>query len=425
MQVNQTDPGSFLRLLDKRLVGDDGAAAPLGLLVVHLENFDRLVSAFGYKMGQRLIGAFAEQLREHVRAQDKIVRISDSKFAIIVSSLRNPGILVLAANKIGKICAKPIPIGSNELTANLRIGMAAAPAHGSDAETLLQNAETALLAAVSDEADYSIFEPDQLRRVTDSLRLEVELDLAIKRKEFELYFQPKISTRDFRPCGAEALIRWNNPDRGFVSPEVFIPLADRSGRIEPLTSYVLNAALKQAAEWPEPLSVSVNVSAKMLQSPDLADMVEVALKLWNFEPARLVIEITEGALMSNPETSFEILTDIRKLGVKISIDDFGTGYSSFAYFKNIPADELKIDKSFVMNMFDDAGDKKIVRAIIQLSKEFGLDVTAEGIEDQRTAQILAELECDRLQGYHYSRPIPQQDFIAWLSHYSAEKLVSA
>jgi len=163
--------------------------------------------------------------------------------------------------------------------------------------------------------------------------------------------------------------------------------------------------------------VSINLSPKTLQYDELVEMLEGSLKLWDFEPSRLIIEITEGALMDNPEESFQVLNSIRRLGVKISIDDFGTGYSSLAYFKNIPADELKIDKSFVLNMFDDEGDKKIVRAIVQLSKQFGLEITAEGVEDERTSRILAEFECDRLQGYHYSRPLPSNDFLEWIQQF--------
>jgi len=424
-QVNQTDPASFLRLLGQTIKGAAEKQQSLGLLIVQLENFDRLISAFGYQVGNQLIAALAEKLMSNVRPQDKVVRIGESKFAIIIAPLSNQGILVLAANKLGKIASRPLKIDQKEIKTNLRIGMLTGPEQGRDAETLLQNAETALLAAVSEETDFSIYSPDQHLQASDSLRLDIELELAIKQNDFELYYQPKISTQGFEPCGAEALIRWNNPDRGFVSPEIFIPLADRIGRMEPLTAFVLNSALKQASEWRKDLSISVNVSAKMLKCSDLVDMVASALKMWDFEPSRLMIEITEGALMDDPEASFELLIRLRELGTKISIDDFGTGYSSLAYFKNIPADELKIDKSFVLNMFDDVGDKKIVRAIIHLSKQFGLEVTAEGVEDERTARILAELECDRLQGYHYSRPLPQKEFIDWLQRFEAQNPATA
>lgn len=417
LRVNQTDPVFFLRLLGRTMAKLATDKPSLGLLIIHLEDFDRLISAFGYQVGNRLIAELAGALRANIRPQDKVVRIGESKFAVVISPLRNQGILILAANKLTKICAKPFNVSDNEISVKFRIGMATGPEQGSDAETLLQNAETALLAAVSDDESYTIFARDQQERASDSLKLDNELEKAIKNREFELYYQPKISTRSFMPCGAEALIRWNNPKRGFVSPEVFIPLADRTGRMEPLTMFVLNTALKHASQWPRELSVSINLSPKTLQYDELVEMLEGSLKLWDFEPSRLIIEITEGALMDNPEESFQVLNSIRRLGVKISIDDFGTGYSSLAYFKNIPADELKIDKSFVLNMFDDEGDKKIVRAIVQLSKQFGLEITAEGVEDERTSRILAEFECDRLQGYHYSRPLPSNDFLEWIQQF--------
>jgi diguanylate cyclase (GGDEF)-like protein len=420
-QVNQTDPKAFLQVLGDAISEARSEAQTIGLMIIHLENFDRLVSAFGYRMGHKVVAAFAERLRETVRPQDTVVRISDSKFAVIIKALRNHGILVLAANKISQILARPIPTGPSDMTVALRMGISTGPEQASDADELLQHAETALLSALGDDTTYALYSREQSERALDSLGLELELDLAIKRAEFELYYQPKISASDFTPCGAEALLRWTTPKRGPISPEVFIPMADRAGRIEPLTSFVLNTALRQAAEWPAhfgELSVSVNVTPKVIESTDLIGMVSSAIAMWDAAPNRLFIEITEGAIMANPSASFGVLKGLRDAGMHISIDDFGTGYSSLAYFKNIPADELKVDKSFVINMFEDEGDKQIVRTIIELAKGFGLKVTAEGVEDETTAAVLSDLKCDYLQGYYYSRPLPQQQFTAWLEDYT-------
>lgn len=415
LQVNQTDPNAFLHSLTALLAESKESGCSLGLLIVHIENFDRLASGFGYRSANQVIGSVAERLRSSVRDTDQVVRISESKFAVVITALQSDGILILAANKIEKLCAQSVTMGENELAVSLRIGIAAGSNETVGADLLLQNAETALLAAARDDISYSVFAPAQLENVSNSLNLEIELDMAIRRKEFELYYQPKVSSRDFEPCGAEALIRWNNPKRGYVSPDVFIPLADQAGRIEPLTSFVLNTALRQASEWGVELPVSVNVTPRLLLSSELVEIVESALRMWDTHPGRLIIEITEGAIMTDPTTSFRVLSQLRALGVGISIDDFGTGYSSLSYFKNIPADELKIDKSFVLNMLNDEGDKRIVKAVVNLSKEFGLKVTAEGVEDEETARALAALKCDILQGYHYSRPLPQADFMAWLN----------
>ena len=205
-----------------------------------------------------------------------------------------------------------------------------------------------------------------------------------------------------------------------MSPDVFVPLADKLGVIEPLTAFVLNTALRQSAEWPDHwgrLAVAVNVTPRVIEGGELCGLVASALGLWDAAPQRLFVEVTEGAIMRNPQASFAVLRELREQGVQISIDDFGTGYSSLAYFKNIPADELKIDKSFVMKMLEDDGDRKIVRAVIELAKSFGLKVTAEGVEDAATAAALAALRCDTLQGYHYSEALPHAKFVAWLEAY--------
>jgi EAL domain-containing protein (putative c-di-GMP-specific phosphodiesterase class I) len=295
------------------------------------------------------------------------------------------------------------------------MGLASSPAEADDSESLHHNAEVALITAITEKTDFSSFRPDQRERSGKLLQLESELDRAIDNKTFELHYQPKVNAGDFSPCGAEALLRWNTERYGAVSPEVFIPLADRPGRIEPLTSFVLSTAIRQALDWPCKLPVSVNISTGMLLNSELTELVGNALGMWDFEPQRLCLEVTEGALMSDPEASQAVLRSLRELGVQFSIDDFGTGYSSLAYFKNIPANELKIDKSFVLNLLQDEGDNRIVNAVVQLSKGFGMEVTAEGVEDKETALLLAQLGCDYLQGFYFARPMPHKDLLSWLA----------
>ena len=421
-QVNQTDPSVLISIIED-VMEDMPNDQSVGLLILHIENFDRLVSAFGHRLGSALISALATRLMETVRSRDSVLRISDSKFAVVVNGAHNVGHLMLAANKMSQIMERSVPIGVHNVTATLRCGAAMSPEHTTSAEQLLQHAETALLSAVGNDVTFELYSKEKSDDIVDALGLEIELDLAIARGEFELHYQPKISATDFTPCGAEALIRWHNPKRGPISPEIFIPMADRTGRIEPVTSFVLNTALREAATWPTrlgDLSVSINVTPKVLERIDLPGMILSAMGMWDTKAEKLIVEITEGAIMANPDASFRVLKELRDLGVQISIDDFGTGYSSLAYFKNIPADELKIDKSFVINMLEDSGDKQIVRAVVELARSFGLSVTAEGVEDAGTAQELRALGCDRLQGYFYSRPLPQQEFEAWLDSYSLE-----
>ncbi|MDH3419112.1 MAG: EAL domain-containing protein [Gammaproteobacteria bacterium] len=418
--VNQTSPSVLISVLCNAMK-DLPQDKSIGLLIVHIENFDRLVSAFGHRMGGNLISTLATRLRETIRARDVAMRISDSKFAVIVNGAHNDGHLMLAAGKMSQTLEQPVTLGDHNVAAASRCGMAMSPQHTTSAEELLQHAETALLAAVENNTAYELYSKEKSNDIADALGLEIELDLAIARGEFELHYQPKISTESLTPCGAEALIRWHNPNRGLISPDIFIPMADRTGRIEPITRFVLNSALREAADWPThwgELSVAINVTPTVIDQVDLPGMILGALGMWGAEAARLFVEITEGAIMANPEASLQVLKELRDLDVHVSIDDFGTGYSSLAYFKNIPADELKIDKSFVVNMLEDAGDEQIVRAVIELARSFGLAVTAEGVEDAKTASALGSLGCDRLQGYYYSRPLPQQAFIAWLDDFA-------
>ncbi len=417
-----TSVDRFLELLAAALRHATQRDESLGLAIIHLSDFDRLVSTYGFRVGNEVAVEIFRRLVSGVRRKDAVVRIAESKFAVILGALRNPGILILAANKLGEVCSDPIRASEGEISVTLRMGLASASRSDADPEMLHRNAETALLAAITDEAKYTVFAPAQRERASDLLQLDSELERAIRNKAFELHYQPKVTAHDNRPCGAEALLRWHNPRRGPISPEVFIPLADRPGRMEPLTAFVLSTAIRNALEWPDGLPVSINISAGMLLSSEFIEMVQNALGMWEFPPERLCIEITEGALMTDPDVSRAVLNTLRELGIEVSIDDFGTGYSSLAYFKNIPADELKIDKSFVLHMLEDESDERIVNAVIQLSRGFGMQVTAEGVEDEATARALARLGCERLQGFYFARPLPQAELLAWLDNAASRRL---
>jgi diguanylate cyclase (GGDEF)-like protein len=419
--VNQTDRARLIEMLGATFAGATARGSLVGVVLIRIESFDRVVSGFGHAAAEDMLFAIAERLRATVRPQDCVLRIGEAKFLVIVDPLRNHGVLVLAATKIEQALALPLQVAATDVSARARLGIASAPDVAETPEVLLQHAETALLTAAAEDVPYARYAPAQAAAAGDSLALELELETALKKSELEVFYQPKVAAADFRPCGAEALLRWKSPTRGFVSPEIFVPLADRTGRIEPLTAFVLNTALRHMSEWPRhfgPLAVAVNVTPRLIEETDLRGFVENAIGLWSVPAERLFIEVTEGALIQDAKSSFAVLSAIRELGVQISIDDFGTGYSSLAYFKDIPADELKIDKSFVLNMLEDRGNRQIVRSVIELAKSFGLKITAEGVENTATAQMLAELGCDRLQGYCYSRPLPQRQFIDWLRGYA-------
>ncbi|MEO8465125.1 MAG: bifunctional diguanylate cyclase/phosphodiesterase [Gammaproteobacteria bacterium] len=419
-----TDSDALLRSITDALVEAKAATRFVGLLVVQVVNHERIATALGVRVAGDVAAEVSRRLSANVKPTDKIMRIGDGKFAVLIGPVRNQGLLVLAANKLVQVMTPVVRISEHNANVNVRIGIAMSSQEVDEPEALLRCAETALLSAGIDELPYTVYSPAQGQRAKQALGLELEIDAAIKRGEFEVYYQPKVSAIDFAPCGAEALLRWTSPTRGPVSPDIFIPLVEKMGLIEHLTSFVVNTALRQSAEWTRHwgrLSVAVNVTPRVIADADLSATIESALGMWDTPANALFVELTESAIMNNPEVSMAVLRRLREVGVQVSIDDFGTGYSSLSYFKNIPADELKIDKSFVLNMFEDRDDKQIVRTVIDLAKSFSLKVTAEGVEDARTAAMLAALHCDRLQGYYYSRPLPQAQFLAWLEIYR-EKL---
>ena len=411
------DRDAFLRLVDAALEKARSGHRALGLMVLQLQNFDLLSSALGFATASRVAAEVELLARRSVRTDDVVVRLGDARLAVVLGAMRNDSVLLLAAAKLDNALNRPLRLGDTDVSLVSRIGMASGPSQADSAEELLRSAETALLTAIARGQRYMSYAAGLRELATESLGLEQELERAVERGEFELCYQPKVRACDGSPVGAEALLRWNNPQRGPISPNVFIPLAERTGAIEALTAFVIHTAARQSAEWPRhrgPLTVAVNVTPRDLEAGDLPELIADALGMWNGVPNQFVVEVTEGAIMRDPEYNFAVLRDLRASGLRISIDDFGTGYSSLAYFKNIPTDELKIDRSFVSNILEDEGDRKIVRAVVDLSKAFGFDVTAEGVEDQRTAAMLAELGCDCLQGYFYSSPLRQSDFVAWL-----------
>lgn len=412
----------FLEILSERVNCAAKNKESIGLIIIQFADLDRLISTYGFEAGRRAAIELSRRLVSQVREGDLIARISEAKTAVVINRLRNPGILTLAAGKFGKLCRGPIKFGNEEISVQVHMGLASGAGATTQPAALHHDAETALLTSIKDRSEFAVFAPEQRESASNSLQLENELEKAIHEKDFEVHYQPKVQAKDFQVCGAEALLRWNNPRRGPVSPDVFIPLADQPGRIEPLTSFVLSTAIRHAQKWPDSLSVAVNVSAGMLLNSELVEMTGNSLGTWGFEPSRLTIEVTEGALMTDPVTSLKVLHSLRELGINISIDDFGTGYSSLAYFKNIPANELKIDKSFVLNMLHDDGDRRIVNAVAQLAKGFGMEVTAEGVEDRKTAVALAELGCDTLQGFHFARPMPHADLLGWIAQHRAATL---
>jgi EAL domain-containing protein (putative c-di-GMP-specific phosphodiesterase class I) len=406
--------GDLLRYLETQKSND----APCGLIIAHLCNLNRINSSAGYRTGQRLSIAFATELKKILRDDDWLVPLSVDRFAVVLGRVKNSGHMMLAANRIARIASTfPIP-DSRNMVLEVRVGAALFPDHGDTGELLLRNAELAVEAAARGKVAFAIYEPDVFEDMTNDWDLEGELASGLEAGEFEMFYQPKIDARSLLPCGAEALMRWHNARAGNVSPDRFIALAENTQFIDALTSFALHTAARDASEWGsayQHLTVAVNLSPSIINSGNVVSSFEQVSAIWGVGMERFTAEVTENGVIATGDAALRVLNDLRNAGVRVSIDDFGTGNSSLAYFKDIPADELKIDKSFVFAMLENDSNCRMVQSIIDLAHGFGLTVVAEGVENAESVERLQQLGCDVLQGYHFSRPISQANLIRYLT----------
>jgi EAL domain-containing protein (putative c-di-GMP-specific phosphodiesterase class I) len=309
-------------------------------------------------------------------------------------------------------------VGDLNLEVGASIGVALAPVHGNDAATLLQRADVAMYSAKEARSGFEVYDPDRDEYSPRRLMLAAELRHAIERGQLSIHYQPKADLRTNGITGVEALLRWHHPDYGFVPPDEFIPLAEHTGLIRPLTRWVLAASIAQCGTWQRRglhLNVAVNLSVRALLDVGLPEEVEGLLREAAVPPTALTLEITESSIMADPARSIGVLNRLADLGIMLSIDDFGTGYSSLSYLKKLPVGEVKVDRSFVMNMSADPDDAVIVRSTIDLAGNLGLRVVAEGVEDQATWDQLTLLGCDAAQGYFLGRPMPVLQLDRWLA----------
>ncbi|MBS0456331.1 MAG: bifunctional diguanylate cyclase/phosphodiesterase [Proteobacteria bacterium] len=414
------DRRAFVDLL-KDAVRDAGQRdTNLGLLVVDIDRFTQINVAYGYGFGDRVLAHLAARLGEVARPHDRIARVGDNRFAMILPRLMNRGHGELASQKVLRLLEIPFEHDDVRLRVPVTIGGALCPQHATHAGQLLGKAELALAIARKEDRRYG-FAPDSAAAGTlsDQWDLEMELSNAIDRDELAMYYQPQVHIADRRVIGVEALMRWKNRKRGMVPPDVFIPLAERTGHIRKMTLWAMNTVLREVGQWRHevgPLTVSVNMPSELVAHSDLPELLQNALQLFGSPSVRPMIEITERSLMAGDRVIAQ-LKRIRELGVRVSIDDFGTGYSCLAYFHKIPADELKIDKSFVSRLLTDTASADITMLIIDLAHRFDLDVVAEGVEDQATLDKLASSGCDSVQGYFFAKPMPAAECEAWLQRF--------
>jgi len=392
----------------------------LAILLIKINNFRQLNIIYGYPSADQFLIEFSQRLRNVCRKQDYIARIGNAEFIMILPEIINEGHVTLAANKILNSINAPFPLADTQHKITANMGIAIFPDHAVDIISLMQKAELALMSSQKSTKSFSIYKPKDQLKYFDSWNIEDELNSAQERDEFQLFFQPQVNLKTGELFGAEALIRWNNKNKGLVRPDIFIPIAEDSGQIDGITWWTINAALRCIRDWPvkeTPLKVAVNLSAKVLNNPDLIHSIRSSLNIWGTNPELLTLEVTESALMDDMDSSFIVLDELRSFGLNISIDDFGTGYSSMAYFKYIPANELKIDQSFIRYMLENDMDQHIVKTVIDMAHGFDIKVVAEGIENEETLLSLKKSGCDIAQGYHIAKPMPQDKFIIWLNNY--------
>jgi diguanylate cyclase len=398
-----------------RLAGRHGLVA--ALLLLDLDRFKEVNDTLGHHHGDLLLQQVADRLRSRLRDSDTVARLGGDEFAVLLPKIASVQDATAVADKLSSAIEAPFTVDGLTLDVDASIGVAAYPDHAAGADELLQRADVAMYAAKAAHLSYVVYDPGLDRHSPRRLGLLGQLRRALAAGELVVHYQPKADVRSGRIIGVEALVRWQHPEHGLLGPGEFVPLAETTGLIRPLTSYVLEAALRQCRAWLEAgrdLSVAVNLSTRCLLDLALPDQITGLLEDTGVAPERLLLEITESSIMTDPARALEILNRLHALGVQLAIDDFGTGYSSMSYLKSLPVQELKVDRSFVQHLRDGQSDAVIVRSTVDLGHNLGLRVVAEGVEDEATLQELANLGCDSVQGYHLAKPLPAAELAAWL-----------
>ncbi len=397
------------------------------LLLVDIVAFKAINDSLGHQIGDSVLQEVSRRLSAHARAEDTVARYGGNGFVLLLENADEMEVRQVA-QRIQESTLEPLRLPEAQVRIDVTLGICLFPAHGDDAETLLRRAEIAMYAARTLGRAIDIYSVGQDENHLRRIGLLNELTVALQCDQLEVYYQPKVDLRTRRVRQAEALVRWVHPSRGVVSPDEFISLAEQAGLIGQLTQLVLAKVVRQIRRWSSvgiELIVSVNVSALDLGEDGFADRVLELLRENGVHPSRLILEMTESNVVRDVNLTREVMQRLQGVGVHFSIDDFGTGYSSLAQLRSLPLHELKIDKSFVLNLTASADDVLIVRSTIDLAHNMGLVVCAEGIESEAAAALLVTLNCDIGQGFRFSRPVPADAFLDWLTRYEAECLATS
>jgi diguanylate cyclase (GGDEF)-like protein len=390
----------------------------VGLLLIDLETFKEVNDTLGHDTGDRLLLQVCERLQAFLPEEAVLARFGGDEFAVLLPTVSGPDEALALAQRLHTCFDAPFVSEGVSLALGINVGVAIYPDHATDVTTLFQRADAATYAARLDRAGYELYSPERDPYTPRRLALAAELREAIEAYEIDVYFQPKVHVATGIVKGAEALVRWEHPRLGFLSPNNFIPAAEHTGVIRPLTLYVVAQALEQCRLWRargHDLGVAVNLSARNLLDLQLVDDIAALIDQTGLAPASLTLELTESTVMSESRRSLEVIEGLHDLGLRLSVDDFGTGYSSLAHLRRLPVSEIKIDRSFVSTMAVNESDRTIVRSILELGRSLGLRTVAEGVENADAWELLKEFRCEEAQGYFLARPLAIPQFDEWVA----------
>lgn len=415
---------AFETQLSQAIADCDRQGKQLALMLIDLDNFKNINDSLGHHVGDELLQKVAVRLRQTLRSSDLVARLGGDEFVVLLPTLDDPLIAARVAALLQANLADSYQVAEHILYATPSIGIGLYPDDGPDPSTLLRNADTAMYyAKKAGRNNHQFYAPKMNASASERLHLENTLRHAVASmapgiSEFELHFQPQIDTGSGQVSAVEALLRWNSPKLGSVSPARFIPVAEESGLIQPLGDWVIWETCRLTrnlrSQGLADVRVAINISAQQLRHDNLLLLIRGAMSCYDLSPADIELEITETTAMQNPEVTLSILDQLAAMGIKLAIDDFGTGYSSLSYLKHLPIHRLKLDRSFVTDIETDPNDAAICTATIALGHSLGLELVAEGVETQAQRDFLARLDCDVLQGYLFSKPLPFEEIVGYL-----------
>jgi diguanylate cyclase (GGDEF)-like protein/PAS domain S-box-containing protein len=412
----------FLERVERALVRATRNGDRISVMFIDLDNFKVVNDSLGHAVGDQLLVTLTERIKRCLRQEDTLARLSGDEFALLIEDVRDYDDPRRLANRVQEQLQAPFVLSRREVFASVSIGIALSEPSHSGPDDLLRDADLAMYRAkLNGKARCEVFDSTMNEQASERLALETHMRRAIERDELRVYYQPIVRLDDASVVGFEALVRWEHPQRGLISPADFIPLAEETGMIVPIGAWVLEEACRQVKVWQDErcvdraLLLSVNVSARQFQGPDLVETVAAVLGRTGFDPTSLKLELTESLMMQDVERTIQRLYELKGLSIQLAIDDFGTGYSSLAYLRRFPISVLKVDKSFIHRLGTGAQDDAIVRSIVTLASDLGMQVVAEGIETAEQLDALRVLSCTYGQGYYFSRPLPAHQAEAFVT----------